>query len=106
VPGDATSGQWSGRITYARRVGYAMPERTTKRAAQRPRTANGRASPSAAGGKESRAPRVSRSRTPISQSGVSMTDQLADELAEDAAEGHDPVPRPTGRPRVAHGCRR
>jgi hypothetical protein len=65
-------GQRSGRIPWARRVGYATPQRTTKRAAQRPRTANGRASPSAAGSKESRAPRVSRSRTPISQSGVAM----------------------------------
>ena len=66
-----------------------MPERTTKRAAQRPRTANTRASRSAAGSKESRGRRASRSAAPSSKSGGPITDQLAGELAREAEECYD-----------------
>jgi hypothetical protein len=66
-----------------------MPERTTKRAAQRPRTTNSHASTSADGTNKSRPRRVSRSTAPISKSGVPITDELADQLAREAEEGYD-----------------
>jgi hypothetical protein len=63
-----------------------MPERTTKRAAQRPRTTKSRASRAAA---KSRDLRASRATAPIAKSGVPITDQLADELAREAEKGYD-----------------
>jgi hypothetical protein len=66
-----------------------MPERTTRRTAHRPRSANNRAARSAAGDDKSRGRRAPRSQAPISKSGVPITDQLADELAREAEEGYD-----------------
>ena len=66
-----------------------MAERTNKRARARPRTTDGRASRSAADGRENRGGRAPRSTAPISRSGVEITDELADKLAAEAEEGYD-----------------
>jgi hypothetical protein len=81
-----------------------MPERTTKRAAQRPRTANSQASRSATDSNESRPRRASRSTAPISKSGVPITEELVDQLAREAEEGYDlSLGRRVGRRSLAGG---
>jgi hypothetical protein len=82
-----------------------MPEHTTKRAAQRPRTANSGGSRSTAGSNKSRGRPASRSTAPISKTGVTITDELADQLAREAEEGYDlSRGRRVGRKSLAGGA--